>query len=117
VVSRALSFYRQSAVQGNADGYLKVLLHLHLSVSPIPLPPSCHCGQVGDMHYWGRGGLQESKSNAALYYQVCTILEGHYIMLYYTILYYTILYYTILYYTILYYTILYYTILYLELGV
>jgi hypothetical protein len=35
-------------VLGNADGYLK----------------------VGDMHYYGMGGLSPSKKNAALYYQM-----------------------------------------------
>jgi hypothetical protein len=62
---RALSLYRQSAVLGNADGYLKVRV-----------PSRCcgvaadWCWQVGDMHYYGMGGLAPNKRNAALYYQM-----------------------------------------------
>ena len=46
--ARALSLYRQSAILGNADSFRK----------------------MGDLHYYGKGGLNQDKHEASLLYQL-----------------------------------------------
>jgi TPR repeat protein len=48
LIDRALKFYDKSAKQGNSESYLK----------------------VGDMYYYGRGGVIQNKAGAAALYQV-----------------------------------------------